>query len=331
MRSQKSNIGLDIGSFSIKLTEIEPLDKNKKKLKLMNFYLEDIKDRKIEEVLGNIVDKLKLKKRFVNVAVGGEAVIVRLINIPKMTKEELNSSLRFEAEKFIPFDIKEVEVRAQILRDDLKDNKMQVLLAAVKRKNIEDLVKLIINAGLVPGVIDVEAFVLYNAYEISHPGIKETCLLLNIGDKFSNINILEEGILAFSRDIFIGGRVFTGELIKKFELEDKKATELKKIPGEKKEEMLEILKPLFLNLKSELNSSIDYFETQFQKKVAKLYFSGGGAYLEGLREFFEQSLEIETEILDCFAAMEKDSLVNAADLNKNKGHLAMAMGLALRG
>lgn len=277
MLAQRTNIGIDIGNSSIKLVELLPLRKEKK-FKLLNFISQPVSAKNKGEVLTEIVAKLKLKNKFVNVAMGGESVIVRLITIPKMSKEELKSSLRFEAGKFIPFDIKDVEMQTQVLEDNLKDNKMKVLLAAVKSKDIEALVNIIIGAGLNPRVIDVESFALYNAYEVNHPNLKETCLLLNVGERFSNINIIEEGVISFSRDVLIGGNDFTQQIMKTFELEYKEAEELKIGPKDKSTEVLKVLEMGFLNLKDEIGSSLDYFESQSQKKLTK-YISAEAARL----------------------------------------------------
>lgn len=329
MLAQRTNIGIDIGNSSIKLVELLPLRKEKK-FKLLNFVSQPISGKNKGEVLTEIAAKLKLKNKFVNVAMGGESVIVRLITIPKMSKEELRSSLRFEAEKFIPFDIKDVEMQTHVLEDNLKDNKMKVLLAAVKNKDIEALVNVIIGAGLNPRVIDVESFALYNAYEVNHSNLKETCLLLNVGEKFSNINVIEEGGMSFSRDVLIGGNDFTQQIMKAFALEYKEAEKLKIEPKDKSAEVLRILDAGFLNLKDEIVSSIDYFESQSQKKVNKIYLSGGSAALTRLIEFLKENFEIEVEIWDVTAVMEKDASVDLNKLNKVKSQLVIAAGLALR-
>jgi type IV pilus assembly protein PilM len=329
MFDPKSNIGIDIGTSSIKLVELSAPVKNDKRFKLVNFFSYPINKKK-EEVLANVVTEYKIRNRFVNIAISGESVIVRLINMPKMSREELNKSLRFEAEKYIPFDIEEVELQAQILREKIKDNKMQVLLAAAKKKNIEALINLVINAGLRPKIIDVESFALYNAFEFNHPGLKETCLLLNVGAGITNINILEEGALSLSRDVFMGGKIFTQELMRTFGLGEPEAESLKKDPQDKKNEVLEALKPTLFNLKNEVGSSIDYFESQSERKVDKIYLSGGSSYLLGLADLLRESFEVKVELWDPLVSFERDIQLKKEQLNKSKGEFVIAVGLALR-
>lgn len=329
MLIQRTNIGIDMGTSGIKVVELLPLRKEKK-FKLLNFISKPLSGKSKEETLTELIAQLKLKNKLVNVAIGGEAVIVRLITVPKMSREELRSSLRFEAEKFIPFDIKEVELQTQILDDNLKDNKMKVLLVAVKNKDIETMVNLVIKSGLNPRVIDVESFALYNAYEVNHLNVKESCLLLNIGEKFSNINIIEEGTMNFSRDVLIGGNNFTHQLMKTFSLQYSEAEKLKMEPKDKSVEVFGTFETVLLNLKDEIASSLDYFESQSQKKVTKIYLSGGSASLAGLSEFLKENFEVEVEMWDVTAAMEKDASLDLNELDKVKRQLVIATGLALR-
>ncbi len=331
MFNSKSNIGLDIGTYSIKLIELLPLSRKEGKFKLVNFVSQPLMDKKKEEVLAEVVAGAEIKNRPVNICMGGESVIVRVITMPKMNPEELKSSLKFEAEKYIPFNIEEVQIQSQILKDNLKDNKMQVLVAAAKKKNIEGLVSLVAGAGIKPKIIDVDCFALYNAYEVNHTGLKETQLLLNIGAKVTNIDILEEGVLGFSRDVFIGGDTFTQQLMKGFGLDEVKAEALKKDPKDKKQQVLENLKPALSNLKDEVSSSIDYFESQSEKKIRKIALSGGSAYLSGLGEFFKENFGVEVEVWDPLAAIEKEPSTLPEKLNKIKSQFAISVGLALRG
>ena len=329
MLTQKSNIGLDIGVSSIKLVELLPISKTENKYKLLNFSLQPIINKK-EEALAEIINKAKSKNKFVNIAISGEPVIVRLITLPRMSQKELNDSLKFEAEKYIPFNINEVEIQAQILKEKASDNKMQVLLAAAKKKNIEELVSLITGTGANINIIDVNSFAIYNAFEFSHPEFKETCLLLNIGAKSSNINILEEGALNFCRDIFIGGEAFTQTLANTFGLDQAKAENLKRNPQEKKQEVLDAIRPVLFNLKSELSSSIDYFESQTEKKINKIYLSGGGACSLDLNNFFKENFDIEVEIWDVLSVIDIDPALDAKELKRIKCQLVTAVGLALR-
>ena len=81
-----------------------------------------------------MVSAQKLKSREVAVSVSGHSVIIKKISLPAMTPEELAESIRWEAEQYIPFDIKDVNVDVEILNSKAGQGQMDVLLVAAKKE-----------------------------------------------------------------------------------------------------------------------------------------------------------------------------------------------------
>ena len=75
-----------------------------------------------------------------------------------MTEEELEESIQWEAEQYIPFDIKDVNIDFQILGPAEAQGQMSVLLVAAKKDMINDYVNALTECGLNPSVVDVAAF-----------------------------------------------------------------------------------------------------------------------------------------------------------------------------
>src|SRR5690606_42008555 len=104
-------------------------------------------------------------------AVSGRSVIVRYINMPTMDEDDMKSALRYEADKYIPFEVDEVVLDCERLEDFGEttnasgEKEMKVLLVAVKQSLIDEHLQLIQGQGLVPVVIDVDTFALGNAFE----------------------------------------------------------------------------------------------------------------------------------------------------------------------
>ncbi len=93
-----------------------------------------------------------IKSKHVAAAVSGHSVIVKKISLPAMTREELDESIRWEAEQYIPFDVNEVNLDFQILeRRRIGEGQMDVLLVAAKKDLIDDYVQVISEAGLDAG------------------------------------------------------------------------------------------------------------------------------------------------------------------------------------
>src|SRR5438552_19164742 len=86
--------------------------------------------------------------------------------MPRMTQEELEESIQWEAEQHIPFDIKDVNIDTQILKPDANDatGQMDVLLVAAKKDMINDYTTVVSEAGLTPSLVDVDAFAVENRF-----------------------------------------------------------------------------------------------------------------------------------------------------------------------
>jgi type IV pilus assembly protein PilM len=78
---------------------------------------------------------------------------------------------------------------------------------------IESKLRILTDAGLEPGIVDVDAFALHNAFEVNYPeAMTGVVALVNIGHEVTNINILDDGVPVLTRDIAVGTRRFREDL-----------------------------------------------------------------------------------------------------------------------
>src|SRR5438128_739327 len=193
MAKSKLALGLDIGSSSVKLVQLKEA---KRGYILEAFGVaalppEAIVDgalmnsTAIVEAIRGLVSQYKLKNREAAIGVSGHSVIIKKISMPKMTQEELEESIQWEAEQYIPFDVKDVNIDVQILTPaevDTGTGQMDVLLVAAKKDMINDYTSVVSEAGLTPVVVDVDAFAVQNSFEVNYELPKnETIVLVNAG------------------------------------------------------------------------------------------------------------------------------------------------------
>lgn len=325
----KDLLGVDIGSYSVKIVQLKS-SQNKFSLvksSVLNLPEEMIyqevppveKRQVIASLIKNYILKEKISTRNAVSSVSGSSVIVRYVKFPKITKEELSKSIQFEAEPYIPFDIKEVNVGFYILGDVTEEGvkKTETVLVAAKKEIVQSKIDILQDAGLTPAIIDVDAFALESCYEINRePEIQETVIIVNIGANVTNMVIIENGISRVVRDILIGGNTFTRTLQRNLDCDFKTAEELKKLYGllvtpEEKEEALKqdnkealrvstALTGVAHDLLGEIHRSIDFFYSQRgeQYTINRLLLSGGGSKMKNLDKYFQQELKLQTEIFD---------------------------------
>jgi type IV pilus assembly protein PilM len=337
LKKTRSLIGLDVGSSCVKAVELSQVGSE---VVVTAYGQTDVlSEGSRADAILDLLHSQPFRTRRVVTAVSGKSVIVRYLTMVQMSDEDLRNAIKFEADKYIPFDVDEVVLDCQKLEDarDGDGSNMRVLLVAVKRSLIEDHVALLQGIGLQPAVIDVDSFALGNAFEqhgVLSPGFEEdgaVSALIDIGANKTNINILRGGTTYFTREIYLGGDDFTSAIAKRLGVELHQAEVLKREPGDNGEELREAVIPSIEDLGNEIHLSFDYFENQFDQEVEDVYLSGGGSRLHILEDAFEKIFEKRTRTWDPTENLKiRADSVDVEALKDNCSQLAVAVGLASR-
>ncbi|MCX5697153.1 MAG: type IV pilus assembly protein PilM [Candidatus Omnitrophica bacterium] len=320
--------GLDIGASSIKLVKLKFL-KETVELAACEIVASQPDNSTLIE---NLVQKHSLDR--VNISVSGSGVVTRYALFPKMQPQELNQSLKFEAQKHIPFDINDVYLDAHILKTDLADNKMLVLVCAVKKDSVDPRLKLYENLGLRVNVIDIDCLCVINSFLFNYSDEREalkTFALLNVGAKVSNLGIVDEGLPGLNRDIHIGGDNFTRGIQDALQLDIAQAEAIKINPDPAHAAAASAAaESVVSSLAAEIRTSFDYYESQNASSVGKILLSGAASQLTGFRDSLANMLGIEVDYWDPLRRLIFGAGLDAQKLKAFAPQLAVCVGLALR-
>lgn len=325
--------GLDIGNSSVKILEIE---NSGDKPALTHIGLKTLPDVSKATLLGTIkslVEELKLSVKEVSIAVSGPSTIVRFVSMPKMREDELKGAIKFEAEKYIPFAIDDCIIDYQVLKRDDKENKLETLLVAVKKELVLEKIGMVEESGLNVAVVDVDTFAIANSFLSNFAGRDQskTAALLNIGASFTNVSIVRDAILYFSRDVAIGGSDFTAAISKDMNIDKINAEKVKMSPQDRSQEIINCTKNIINNLIDEMRLSFSYYENQSGRGIDEIYISGGTSGLTGLENVFHEAFESKPFFWDPLQFLDTSKLSQNAELVKNMSRsFAVAAGLALR-
>lgn len=344
---KKSTAGLDVGSSSIKVVE---LDGKLNNLSLVNLGYENLPDdtiidgqimeiNAVSEAIQNLCNDQQTTFNNVVTSVSGHSVIIKNIVLPPMSREELEESIDWHAEEHIPYDLADVNLDYHITGEDADST--QVLIAACKRERVDSLRQSIQLAGKMPVAIDVDTFALQNCYEVNYqPDESQVVTLLNIGAATMNVNIVKGTTSLFTRDITIGGSQFTDILQKNLGLSFQQAEALKRGVNEAAQGVEEkSIEPLMTNVTEmvamEIQKTFDFYRATSENEnvgVQKILISGGGSKLKGLAEDLSARLELPVEVLDPFRQIKVDTKKFDPDyLSEIMPEMAVAVGLAIRG
>lgn len=341
---QDDLVGIDIGSSSVKLIQLRQV---KDRYELVHLGMaalppETIVDHSVMDsvtlvdCLRGLVENQKVKTKNVATSVSGHSVIIRNIYLPSMTSDEVEASIEWEAEQYIPFEISDVNLDFQILGPDSKDPaQMKVLLVAAKKEFVQDYLTVFGECGLTPVVVDIDCFAVENAYQLNYDPESGLVALLNIGASSMNINILKDGVSVFTRDIQNGGNLFNEELQKRLGLNGEEAERVKlgEMTGDvDAATVAEVLRYASETLAQEIQRSLDFFAaTSVDGKAGKLYVAGGVARTAGLDVVIGRQLGIPVEILDPFRRITIDeNRFDPAFVEAVRPLFAVGVGLATR-
>ena len=350
-------VGLDIGSHSVKLVEI---DDSKRGMILKNFGIIGLpKDAIVEgtikemelaaSAIKTLYKNLNIKNKNVATSISGFSVIVKKISIAKREESELESSIQEEAEQYIPFDISDVNLDYEILTipeeetEEEKEDKekkesdlMDVMLVAAKKDIIEDYESLIHLAGLNPMVMDVDAFALQNAFEISTGDTSGCYAIINVGAEELGINAIKDGVSIFTRDSSYGGSQITEAIMSKYDVSFEEAEKIKlggtKIDDKDKGVLEEIFTTMVSGWVQETKRALDFLSTTYPDETIEKIFVSGGAYrIPGFIKYLEMETEIPVEELNPFANLEiNEKIFDPRYLSYMAPQAGVAVGLALR-
>ena len=340
-------VAIDIGSSSIKLVQLTDFKEGQYELThfgIMPLDKECIvegaikKPYQVVDALKNLIKAEKIQSRYAVSAVAGEAVFIKKIKVPVMSEEKLSEKITQEAEQYIPFDIDEVVLDFHIL-DKINGNKeekmMEALLVAVQRGTIDERTDILLEAGLKPAIIDLDLFALMNAARLTNDlSSMGTIALIDLGDSFTHINIIQNGVIGYTRDIPVGGGYLTNMLMSKFKVPFEQVLAIKRgnfSPDIREEEVIETIIEAYKNILDEVQKDFDYFGTLSNHKMKRVLLCGGGSMIRGLDDYFADYLKIPVETLNPMQGVKVNPKVFDRSLvDEMSGLSTVALGLARR-
>jgi type IV pilus assembly protein PilM len=338
-------VGLDIGSKTIKAAEVV---EGKKGYTLSKFGMTDVAPGLIEDgaikdpeavadTLKSLFKSYNIKNGSVALSIGGYSVIVKKISVPTATEDQLQDTIHFEAEQYIPFDINDVNLDFQILGENENNpNQMNVLLVAAKKEMVNDYVSLVELAGLEPKIIDVDAFALQNVFELNYEStLGENVALIDIGASKTSLNILKGENSVFMRDVSLGCGQINQKIASLIDCTIDQAESIKFGEGSDSispEDLSDIISSVVADWCTEIRRALDFFYSTYpDDQIKKIVLSGGGGNIQELRQLLAVETSAEVITINPFQRYYIDSDKFDTDyLERIAPQASICMGLATR-
>lgn len=346
------SIGIDIGSHSIKIAE---LDSTGKQATLTYFKVHPLsqdpnKDKHLEalDTLRTFFNSLPENQTYhVVTAVKQSQVAHRFLEFPFKERHNILKSLSFEMEDRVPFALDRAQFDAKV--SYYSGNSTYVIASACPKHQIEATLRDCADSGFEPDILSIEGLALGNLFEdwlelppsienkeIPTPEDRAAQVILYIGHEKTIVLIFSKGALVAVRNIMWGGLDIGNAICAEYKLPiaealkeaQKKAFVLISEEGATKDQLAlsNALKKTISHFANRLKLVLLEVESEIDIKLSEVQFSGGGSQVKNLGPYLTQFLELPVNPLSV-----KTHHLNLKNASFNPTIGGTALGLAIEG
>ncbi len=342
VQKEKSVIGIDIGSSSLKVVQ---LSKDKGKAVLETYgelalgpyggaevgQATNLSAEQITETLKDLLREAKVTTKSCALSIPYARSLLTLVELPyRKDPAEQKTVIELEARKYIPVPVTEVQLDWFIVPSNdptelsATRETVQVLLVAVHNDELKLLQGIVAGAGLTASFYEIEIFSTIRAV-VKEP-IKAV-MVLDVGASTTKTYVVERGIVALSHAISAGSQDITRAIAVSQNLPIKSAEALKKKEGISTEGDSPEL--VFSRIFSEAHRVLLQYETAHKKPITSIILTGGGGVTKELGTYAHRFFSIDVQIADPFTKTEAPAFMRTV-LQEIGPEFAVSVGLALR-
>ncbi len=352
-------VGIDIGSSSIKIVEIEKIND---KAVLRNYgeialgpragvslgQATNLSPERIAETLRDILRETGISAHHVSFAIPFSSSLLSVVEFPDVGKRQLDTMVPLEARRYIPVPLADVlldwwvipkrkkEVRPKTVADAGMPSlpKVEVILVAIHKEVMRkyEVIKKELNLTDTPSHFEIEIFSTLRSVAGSDLA---SLMIIDIGAASTKLVIVDEGMVRGSHVVSMGGQDISFAVSKSLGISFDEAEQMKCRAGMEGEEegrdIATVADLITSNIMSEAVRFVNNYESKHGVNLSKIVFVGGGSRLKGTEKLLAQSFQGKEVLFgDPFARVSIPAFL-APTLKEIGRDFSVAMGAAMRG
>lgn len=339
-------VGLDFSASSVKLLE---LGKQGDTYCIQSYAVEPLPPEAIDattikdvEAVGKaiaaVVARSRTTVKLAAIVIHNAAVITKTIQMSASLKEqELATQISFEADRYIPYPLQEINLDFQVLGPNPKNaSVVDVLLVGTKTDNVDARIEALALGGLTAKVVDVEAYAVERAFgliikDLPKESKNETVAIIDIGAVATTLCVLCDGKSVYVREQNFGGQQLTEEIQRRYNLSAAEAMMAQRGENELEGYQSEILNPFKFVAVQQVSRALQFFFSSGSfAEIDTIVLAGRCATMPGLATLIQEQLGIPTIIANPISQMIVSPTVDVARLQEDACGLLLCCGLAMR-
>lgn len=333
--------GLDIGTTAIRVVELHGGGKIKGLARYGSVPIDsslsqsdaNADQQRLVQYIRQAINDARITTRNVAVGVPSNKVFTTVIDIDRLSPDELAKTIRFQADSLIPTPLAESKIDWALLGDSPKEqNKVEILLSSVTNDFIEKRLDLLESIGL--NVIAFEPESLTLTRSLLAPDATAPQMVLDIGSRSTDLVISMNGAPRLTRSIPTGTDTLIKAAMQNLSIDEKQATQFVFKFGLSKDKLegqvYGAISATIDILLGEIEKSIKFFQMRYgNAHIERIIVSGGAAALPEFPLFIANKFGLSVEIGNAWrnVAFPQDK---QNELLAVSNHFAIAAGLAER-
>lgn len=357
----KSVVGVDIGSSSIKVVQL----RKEKEQAILETYGELATGPYAKRTIGQIVQLSEemamtmltdlfresgVKTKEAVVAIPMKSSFITLVKLPMVAGKNTEDMIQFEARKYIPVPLSEVEMDWSILdesepaessdiqvskkekqKNNPKARLVNALLVVIHKNILQKYKGIFTKLGLKIKSFEIETFSSLRSsvfHQIAPVAV------IDLGALTTKMGIVDKGVLKSSRAIDKGSQEITSTISKSLGISFERAEEMKRKVGMSNKpeykELVRVIESVLSIIFIEVQQFMANYRNKHGDSVSKVVLTGGGSLLEGIMDMAVKNLGVEVVLSDPFSKTGYPVFLQGT-LKKIGPSFSVAVGLALRG
>lgn len=333
--------GLDIGTSAIRLVQLRGSGPAKSLVRYAyvpvdtKISLSDSKvdQQKMAQIVKELVSKSGVSTNNVAVGLPSQRVFTTVVDMDRLSPDELAKTIRFQADSLIPTPIAESKVDWAILGDSPQDKtKIEVLLSSVSNEFAEDRLDMLEAIGLNVIAFDPDSLALVRA--VIPPDSTTADMVLDIGTKATDLVMTLAGSPRLTRSIPVGSEAIIRAAMQNLNIDEKQAQQFVFKFGLSKDKLEGQIYQAIIGtvdlLMTEIEKSIKFFATRYaDTKLERIIVTGGASALPEFPLYIANKFSVNVEIGNAwhnvaFPPERQNELLAVSN------HFSVAAGLAER-
>src|SRR3990167_4908983 len=289
--------------------------------------------RRLGEVIMTALGQSGITTRDVAVGIPSTKTFATVVDLPKMSAQELKLNIKYQAEQFIPMPINEVKLDWALLGDSPAGaDKSEVLLTSVANAYNEARLDMLENIGLNVVATEPDSIAMLRAvFPQTTTGV---AMEFDMGYGASDLVVTKDGTPRLARSIPVGLQTLIKSAMGNLNIEQNQAEQfILKFglsPDRLEGQVIRAVEGALDQFVADINKSVTFFQSRYTGvQVETIYITGYGAAIPLFAEYINQKTSINTVLANPWQKVQM-SPADKEKLQPISTQFGVALGLAQR-